>query len=169
MSGRSAGSARSARSAGSTRPVTLVVGALTALVLAGAACGSGRDNGGGAVTMVSGDYRSSTASTFPLVDGTDVQLTLTAAEVSLSAGCNTLAASYSLAGDVLVVDDVAATLIGCPPDLADQDARLAAFLTARPVVSSSADGMTWTGGGGTTLVFVDRAPAESNRPLQGTR
>lgn len=145
-----------------------VVVALAALLVGGSACADGSSDVAGAARMTPGDYLSDAASTFPLVDGSVVHLGVADGAVSLSAGCNSLGSSYRLDGDVLVVEGVASTMMGCADDLADQDVRLAAFIEARPVVSTSPDGFTWTGADGSTLVFVDRAVADPDRPLEGT-
>lgn len=152
-----------------TSPSFLLAGLALAAVLLGVGCSDEGNGGGGTSALVAGDYRSTPASTFVLVDGTAVHLAVGRSELSVSAGCNTLGASFTLDGDVLVVDDLVSTMIGCTPELADQDVRLGSFLESRPVVAPSADGMTWTGDGGATIVLVDRAVAEPDRPLQGTR
>ncbi len=121
-----------------------------------------------AVAPASGEYLSSPASSLPLVPGTQVQLTLDGSSLSASAGCNSLVGSYSLDGATLVVRDIASTMMGCTEDLMDQDGRLSAFLTGRPVVSTSPDGFTLTGEGDATLVMVERAVADPDRTLEST-
>lgn len=163
-------SASSATSASWPGLMSLLLGVLLAAVaLTGVGCVSDAPSGDVAAVMAVGDYRSTSASTFTLVDGTDVQLTVGRTDLSVAAGCNTLAAPYTLDGEALVLGQVASTMIGCAVPLADQDVRLGAFLESRPVVTPSADGMTWTAGDGVTIVFVDRAVADPDRPLQGTR
>lgn len=151
------------------RVVAILLGPLL-LVLAGA-CAGGEQEGSGSPPglLAEGQYRSSSASTFELVEGTVVSLTRAGSDLSVSAGCNTLGAAFELEGDEIVVGGVQSTMMGCAEDLADQDARLSTFLESRPVVSASPDGFTLTVADGATLVFVSRAIADPDRAIEGTR
>jgi len=158
---------------GSLRPI------VAACVLVLAACGGGDgevvDGGGTGAGEGSvgpgpaGDYRSTSTSTFPLVAGTEVRLSVADGSLSMSAGCNTLGSSFRLDGDRLIVDGVMSTMMGCAEDLAEQDQRLTVLLESQPTVSSSPDGFTLTADDGSTLVFVDREVADPDRALEGTR
>lgn len=141
---------------------------LVALVLAG--CGETAPSGpeGSVGAPAAGDYLSTPASSFPLLAGTRVQLTLDGSSLSASAGCNTLGAGYSFDGTTLVVGEVASTMMGCAEDLMNQDGRLSAFLTGRPTLTDSADGFTLTGEGEATLVMVGSSVADPNRTLEST-
>ena len=141
---------------------------LVALVLAG--CGETAPSGpeGSLGAPAAGDYLSTPASSFPLLAGTRVKLTLDGSSLSASAGCNTLGAGYSFDGTTLVVGEVASTMMGCAEDLMNQDGRLSAFLTGRPTLTDSADGFTLTGEGEATLVMVGSAVADPNRTLEST-
>lgn len=141
----------------------LAVAAAVTLSLAG--CG---DTGSGAGAVADGTYLAADTSTFAVVPGTRVTVVVDGTRLGASAGCNTLGGSWRLDGDRLVVDDLAATMMGCAPDLADQDARLGAVLTSRPVVAASADGFTLTADDATTLVLVDRRVADPDVPVTQT-
>lgn len=150
----------------SLRAAFLIVGSL---VLA-AACANGQPGEPGTSTaLAEGDYLATSASTFAIVDGTVVRLGITGETFSISAGCNTLGSPFRVEDDEVVVVSLSSTMIGCAEDLANQDARLAAFLESRPVVTFSPDGFTLTGVDGTTLVFVSRAIADPDRAIEGTR
>lgn len=138
-------------------------------LVAGTACARTSDGVNGEGLAVAGEYLSAADSTFPLVAGTVLRLNVTGDALSASAGCNTLGWTYRIDDDRLVATAGASTMIGCPEALADQDARLAAFLEGGPVVTTSADGFTLTGVDGTSLVLVDRSLADPDRALEGTR
>lgn len=148
--------------------LTTTIGIIALLVASGCAPSPG-DDPPAADVLVAGEYRSAPSSTFALVAGTTVSLDVEGTRLSASAGCNTLGATFGLNGDVVVIDDVVSTLIGCPEDLAEQDARLSALLTSGPRATASPDGFTLTGADGATLVFVVRSVADPDRPLEATR
>jgi len=65
-----------------------------------------------------------------LVPGTEIRLVFTDDVLVASAGCNTMRSGWSEDGSEISWDgDPASTLIGCPPELARQDAWLARLLT----------------------------------------
>lgn len=146
---------------------TTLVSIVVALVLA--SCSSAESGDPEPALVVDGEYLAVAASTFEIVDGSVVRLGIADGMLSLSAGCNTLGSSFRLDGNQLVLDDIASTMMGCAEELADQDARLAAFLGARPAVAASPDGFTLTSSDGRSLVFVDRVVADPDRALEGTR
>lgn len=119
-----------------------------AIVFATAGC-SGDDSTSGFPT--SGVFQSTSDSTFPLVAGTSVRMEVTEGRLSVTAGCNTLMGSYSVADDVLSVPVLASTRIGCPDDLAEQDQRLEQLLTSSPNVVGNPVGFTLTGSDSATL------------------
>lgn len=131
-----------------------------ALILATTGCSSD-DSGGDFPT--SGVFASTPESTFPLVDGTSVNIQLTEGRLSASAGCNTLMGTYTVADNVLSVPMLASTRIGCPDDLADQDQRLEQLLTSSPRVSVNPLGFTIAGSDGTSLDMtqVSASPTSS--------
>ena len=105
---------------------------------------------------------------FTLVEGTQISLTFDGSNVAAVAGCNNLASTWSVEGDVLVVGPMAMTEMACdPPALMDQDTWLSSVLTSRPTVAI--DGPTLTlSATGATVTFTDREVADPDRPLEGT-
>lgn len=103
-----------------------------------------------------------------LVEGTRVRLAFQEGTVTAQAGCNHLRGEVTTDGDRLVVSDVGATLIGCSPELTDQDTRLTRFLQDRPRWQLDGDTLLLTTHE-TRLRLVDVRSAEPDRPLEGTR
>jgi heat shock protein HslJ len=94
---------------------------------------------------------------YTLVAGTTVTIAFTADRISAVAGCNTLASSWSLDGNVLVVAQSVSTMMACnPPELQDQDIWLNALLTSKPTVSLGGDTLTIVADGA-TVTLVDQA------------
>ena len=147
----------------------VVFGALLATVVS-AGCGVAGPSGPqeSVSAPAAGDYLSTPASSFPLLVGTRVQVSLDGSSLSANAGCNTLGGSYTVEGNTLIVREVASTMMGCAEDLMNQDGRLSAFLTNRPTLTESPDGFTLTGEGEATLVMVNSTVAEPNRTLEST-
>jgi heat shock protein HslJ len=105
---------------------------------------------------------------FTLVDGTRIALAFEGPNLGASGGCNQLAGTWSVEGDVLVVPPMAQTEMACePPALMDQDTWLASVLTSRPTLT--VDGVTLTiAAPGATVTLVDQEVAHPDRPLEGT-
>ena len=113
-------------------------------------------------------FLSTSVEGYQLVDGTEIQLTFDGANISAAGGCNQLASTWSLEGDVLVVPGMAMTQMACEPAaLMDQDTWLSAVLTSRPTVTLDGDDLTLTADG-TVVTFVDREVANPDLPLEGT-
>lgn len=70
----------------------------------------------------------------PLVEGTQIRLTVQAdgAGISAHAGCNIIGGQLALTPHRLVIDDLTSTEMACPPDRGEQDEWLAGFLDADP-------------------------------------
>lgn len=102
-----------------------------------------------------------------LVEGTAVRLAFDGDQMAADAGCNHLSGGYAIEGGVLRAGTLAGTEIGCPPDLAAQDAWLAEFLAAGP--SAGLDGAVLTlAADGTTVTLTDEGEARPAPPLEGT-
>jgi heat shock protein HslJ len=100
---------------------------------------------------------------FTLVPGTQVEVTFDGANFSANAGCNTMAGTWSLDGDVLIVPPMAQTLMACTaPGLGDQETWLAAVLTSKPTVAVDGDTLTITAKGSTVTM-----KAKEDQPLEG--
>jgi heat shock protein HslJ len=152
---------------------------LAALALAGvalAACGdddadvaSGDGPPGG--VPLAGEYLSVEVAeggmVRPLVPGTQIRLTFDDGAVGASLGCNHLGGTYRLDGDVLVVDELSTTDMGCDPPRHDQDQWFADLLASRPTVALAGDTLTLSSGD-TVVVLRDREVADPDRELVGT-
>lgn len=84
------------------------------------------------------------------------------------AGCNQLVGTVTIGDETLELEGMGATEMGCDPARHDQDAWLMEFLTASPTWHLSDDRLTLTRGS-TQMVLLDRAIADPDRPLAGTR
>ena len=118
-------------------------------------------------TALAGTFVSTGVDGFTLVDGTQISLTFDGANVSAAGGCNQLASTWTLEGDVLVVPMMAQTEMACtPPALMDQDTWLASVLTSRPTVSVDGDTLTISADGA-TLTLVGEASRTPRPTLEG--
>lgn len=102
-----------------------------------------------------------------LVAGTQIRLTFGGEQVGASLGCNQLGGRYELDGDVLVVDELSMTEMGCDAPRHDQDRWFADLLTSRPTLAVAGDDLTLTSGS-TVVVLRDREVADPDRELVGT-
>jgi heat shock protein HslJ len=110
-----------------------------------------------------GTFVSTDVQGFTLVPGTHVAITFDGSNISANGGCNTLASTWSLDGDVLVVPQMAQTAMACTPaGLMDQDTWLAAVLTSKPTVAVDGDTLTITAKGSTVTL-----KAEADQALEG--
>lgn len=152
---------------GSTQAFLRTSLAVCALTLALSGCG---DDGEEATTTEALDLtgRSFTATEVrghDLVEGTSVVLTFETDRVGATAGCNSLGGPASWDDGTLSVsaDELAQTLIGCPPDLQAQDGWLTELLTSSPALAL--DGSTLTVGDEEAGMTLDE---QSDLPLTGT-
>lgn len=103
-----------------------------------------------------------------LVPETEIELAFEGDQMSASAGCNTMFASYDLTGTTLAwVAEPASTLIGCEPELADQDQWLAELLTTGVAATSDGESLTLTGDGVT--IELTSTAATALQGLLGSR
>jgi heat shock protein HslJ len=103
-----------------------------------------------------------------LVPGTRVRLGFADANITASAGCNTIGGTYRIDGGRLVVASLGMTDMGCDPDRQAQDQWLIALLNAGPAVQLTGDELVLQGDG-KLLRLLDRRVADPDRPLVGTR
>lgn len=152
-----------------SRPAGYAVALVAAVSILGA-CGLG-PGPGAAVEVVGRTFLSTdvTEDGRPrdLVEGSRVRLTFDDGQLSAQAGCNTMFAGYRIEDDVLRVDAVGGTEMGCPEDLMAQDAWLVDLLESGPVVAVD-DATLTLAGAGTVLTLLDREVADPDRPLVGT-
>jgi len=105
---------------------------------------------------------------YTLVPDTQITLTFDGDNLSALGGCNTLAGTWSVEGDVLVVPPMARTMMACEPSaLMDQETWLDAVLTSRPTVAVDGDTLTITADGA-IVTLLDKEVADPDRPLEGT-
>lgn len=143
---------------------------LLALVFAVTSCGDPGASGTPADSPLRGRTFLSTAVTgHQLEEKTRVRLTFTGDDRLIAdAGCNSMQGSVRLDGGKIDVSDLAATGIGCPQQLMEQDTWLSQFLSSKP--SWKLDGDTLQVSSPTTsATLLDRKVAEPDLPLQGTK
>lgn len=156
----------------------LLIGVLL-LATATAGCGGDDapldtgDDDGTAALPADGEYRSVevTEDGVPrdLVPGTVISLRFDAGQLGASAGCNTMGGDYRVVDDVLEVEAMFMTEMGCDVPRDDQDRWLADLLSARPTVAASTDGFTLASSDRTTEIrFVERSVVEPDAVLVGT-
>ena len=136
------------------------------IVMVLGACGDdeavpdGTDGVGG---VVDGDYIATavTEGGEPrvLIEGTTIRLRLDDGSLSARAGCNTIGGEFRIEDEVLRVDAVSMTEMGCGQALHDQDEWLAGFLSASPALETVGDGFILRADT-TEITFVDAAVVE---------
>jgi heat shock protein HslJ len=128
--------------------VIAVIGVAFVAVGAAAFAGVNRarpsDNANGSVAVrelatIVGEYVSvnDTGAPAPVLDGTPVRLVVEKDRISAHAGCNSIQGRARVEDGRLVVVNLAATLIGCPPDVGAQEEWVMAMLAARPRLERS--------------------------------
>ena len=104
---------------------------------------------------------------YELVPDTQVRLSFEGDQLGATGGCNQLAGTWALEGDVLMVGQMASTMMACEPAaLMDQDTWLSSFLTSEPVASLDGDTLTLTAGA-SSITLTDAAVAEPDQSLEG--
>lgn len=102
-----------------------------------------------------------------LVEGSRISLAFADGRLTAQAGCNTMSGDYRIEDEVLVVDALGMTRMGCPGDLAEQDIWLSDLLTSRPTLALHDDELVLTTPT-ETVTLLDRVVADPDRPLVGT-
>ncbi|HEX6151127.1 META domain-containing protein [Nocardioides sp.] len=94
-------------------------------------------------------YTSTSVEGHDLVAGTEIELAFEDDVMSVSAGCNTLFGTYELTESTLAwAGEPASTMIGCDPELAEQDQWLAEiFSTGLTAQTDDEETLTLTGDG----------------------
>lgn len=107
--------------------------------------------------VLANTYVSTEVTGYDLVADTTIRLTFEDGNLSVNAGCNTMFAPYELTDDSLAwTEEPAATMMGCPDDLAAQDQWLAELFTTG--VGAAADGPTLTLTSDDVTIVLSRAP-----------
>ena len=92
-------------------------------------------------------YESTSVEGHELVPGEPVRVSFEGDTMSVSAGCNTTFGAYDVTDGLLAWSgDPASSLVGCEPELADQDAWLADFFTTGAEATLSGSALTLTSG-----------------------
>ncbi len=130
-----------------------------------------------------------------LVPGSEIQLLFEDDVMSVSAGCNTMFGAYEMTGSTLAwVTEPASTMVGCDPELAEQDAWLTELLTTGAEATSAGEiltltsddvavllastsaatldgvlGSTWTAIGTISEGTTSRLPVQTRRPTLNVR
>jgi heat shock protein HslJ len=148
--------------------VTIVVGGATL-----ASCGSGDEpvTSGDGARSLAGDYLATDITEDgdprPLVDGTQISLRLEDGQLSARAGCNHIGGSYVVEDGVLRVEALSMTEMGCDEQRSAQDAFVAEFVSAAPIVEVADDGFVLRSDAA-SITFVDRSVVEPDVDLAGT-
>jgi heat shock protein HslJ len=128
--------------------VVAVIGVALVAVAAAAVAGVNRpepsDNANGSVVVgdlasIVGEYVSvnDTGAPAPVLEAAPVRLVAQKDRISAHAGCNSIQGRARVEDGRLVVVNLAATLIGCPPDVGAQEEWVMAMLAARPRLERS--------------------------------
>ena len=116
--------------------------------------------------VLANTYVSTEVTGYDLVADTTIRLTFEDGNLSVNAGCNTMFAPYELTDDSLAwTEEPAATMMGCPDDLAAQDQWLAELFTTG--VGAAADGPTLTLTSDDVTIVLSRAPEADLQELFG--
>lgn len=141
------------------------------MAIGAAACGDGslppEEPDPGGLDVDGRTFLSTEVDGYTLVPETRIVLTFEGENLGASAGCNALDGGFQFDDEVLVVDEIAQTEIGCDPTLAEQDRWLAALLTARPTLRQAGDTISISSGA-TTVRLTDQEVADPDRPLEAT-
>lgn len=132
------------------------------------ACGEDDDTSGSAPQDLAGNvFVGSDVTGHDIVPGSSIRLEFDRDKLSAYAGCNRMSGGYSLDADTLVVEQLAATMMGCADDLMNQDTWLSGFLQGSPTVARDGDTLTLTSGD--TVVRLDEeSSVRATLPLEGT-
>jgi heat shock protein HslJ len=102
----------------------------------------------------------------PLVPGTRIRLNFQGANLSASAGCNTIGGTYRIEGGRLVFEGAGMTEMGCDPERHAQDDWLAQVLGSKPVLRLAGNDLTLESGA-IVVTLLDREVAEPDANLVG--
>ena len=139
--------------------------AATALLLV--ACTSSGTPSAAPVSIAGRTFLSTGVQGHGLVAGTRVRLSFVAGQVGINAGCNSMSGAYQIVDGRLVTGNMAITEMGCEPPLMAQDQWVGAFIGGA-MLTIAGDTLTLRNGD-TTMTLKDRAVADPDRPLEGTR
>lgn len=137
------------------RSRTAPAAALVALMVVTGCSGTGATLS--AADLEGATFESVSVSGRALVPGSTIRLVFADQRLAVHAGCNTISSSWTVTGGVVKwTGQPASTLIGCPAELAAQDAWLTSAFTQG--MTGTRDGTKVSlSGGGTTIVLERRS------------
>ena len=122
---------------------------------------------GGPIELDGREFVSTEVVGYQLVPDTQIRLSFDGDQLGATGGCNQLSGTWSLDDDVLMVGQMASTMMACEPAaLMDQDTWLSSFLTSEPVVSLEGETLTLTAGT-SSMTLTDAEVAEPDQSLEG--
>jgi heat shock protein HslJ len=101
-----------------------------------------------------------------LAQDTRIRLQFVDGRLVANAGCNTMGGAYSLAGNVLHVEGLSMTEMGCDPERHAQDDWVAKLLAAGPTLAVDGANLA-VEAGDTRITLLDREVAEPDKSLIG--
>lgn len=140
------------------------------LVGCGSAASTGSGDGAHLHTQGAGErsqFVLQSATGFKAVNDTLVQVSFSDKEINFNAGCNSHFGQYHLNDGVLIVGNMASTMMGCDAALHQQDDWLSTFFSSKPTVAIQGNHVKFTGKNG-ELTFLKREIALPALPLVGT-
>ena len=102
-----------------------------------------------------------------LVPGSTVRMTFQGGRLGISAGCNQMSGGYTIVDGRLTTGQMAMTEMACAEPLMTQDTWVAGFVGGA-ALTLVGDTLTLKNGD-VTMTLTDRAVADPDRPLEGTR
>jgi heat shock protein HslJ len=112
-------------------------------------------------------FLSSSVTGRDLVPGTTVRLSFKDGQLGIEAGCNHMSGPYSVHDGRIRIESMLTTEMGCEPRLMDQDTWVGQFVGG---ATAALEGNALTlANGGVSMLLTDRAVADPDRPLVGTR
>jgi heat shock protein HslJ len=112
-------------------------------------------------------YLSQSTTGITLAPGAVLRISFDDGRISVSGGCNTMSGDVTFDGGTMTVGPMMMTQMACEQPLMDQDAAVAAFLTAGTTVAVDGDTIILTGTGA-SITLLDREVADPDRPLADT-
>ena len=116
-------------------------------------------------------YLSQSTTGITLAPGAVLRISFEDGRIAVGGGCNGMGGDVTFDGAAMTVGPMISTQMACEQPLMDQDAAVAAFLTAGTTVSVDGDTLVFTGtfdGADASITLLDREVADPDRPLADT-
>ena len=104
----------------------------------------------------------------PLAEGTRISLRFEAGGVRVGAGCNNIGGTYAIDDNVMVIDSMFSTEMGCDSERHAQDEFIIEVLNSQPTLATGTNTLTITTPK-TMIELVDREVVETDNPLIETQ